>query len=71
MTPNPAYVRAVQDIVHASPYPALIGMKITGLELDGCRVELDLRGDHMQPFGIVHGGVIATLIDTASGASSG
>ena len=66
MTPNPAYVRAVQDIVHASPYPALIGMRITELEIDGCRVELDLRGDHMQPFGIVHGGVLATLIDTAT-----
>ena len=66
MTPNPAYVRAVQDIVHASPYPSLIGMKITELEIDGCRVELDLRGDHMQPFGIVHGGVLATLIDTAT-----
>lgn len=66
MTPNPDYVRAVQQIVHASPYPALIGMRITELELDCCRVELDLRGDHMQPFGIVHGGVLATLIDTAA-----
>jgi uncharacterized protein (TIGR00369 family) len=66
MTPNPAYVEAVQDIVHTAPYPQLIGMKIAALEFDRCRIELALRNDHMQPFGIVHGGVLATLIDTAT-----
>jgi len=66
MTPNPAYIRAVQDSVHDSPYPALIGMRIAALDYDSCRIELDLRRDHLQPFGIVHGGVLATLIDTAT-----
>jgi uncharacterized protein (TIGR00369 family) len=66
MRPNPAYVAAVQEMVHASPYPALIGMKIASLEFDRCRIELALRHDHLQPFGIVHGGVLATLIDTAT-----
>jgi uncharacterized protein (TIGR00369 family) len=66
MTPNPAYVRAVQEIVHASPYPSLIGLRIAELDFDRCRIELALRNDHMQPFGIVHGGVLATLIDTAT-----
>jgi uncharacterized protein (TIGR00369 family) len=66
MTPNPAYIKAVLDIVHGSPYPRLIGMKIAALDFDRARVELVLREDHLQPFGIVHGGVIATLIDTAT-----
>lgn len=66
MRPNPAYVAAVQEMVHDSPYPSLIGMKIASLEFDRCRIELALRRDHLQPFGIVHGGVIATLIDTAT-----
>jgi uncharacterized protein (TIGR00369 family) len=66
MKPNPAYVHAVQELVHASPYPALIGLRIAELEIDSCRIELELRRDHMQPFGIVHGGVLATLIDTAT-----
>jgi uncharacterized protein (TIGR00369 family) len=66
MKPNPAYMKAVQDIVHASPYPKLIGLTIGALEFDSCRIELTLRNDHMQPFGIVHGGVLATLIDTAT-----
>lgn len=66
MIPNPDYVRAVQDSVRESPYPSLIGMRIASLEYDRCRIELDLRRDHLQPFGIVHGGVLATLIDTAT-----
>ena len=66
MRPNPAYVAAVQEMVHASPYPALIGMTIAALEFDRCRIELALRRDHLQPFGIVHGGVLATLIDSAT-----
>lgn len=66
MKPNPAYIEAVQQSVHASPYPALIGLTIAALDFDRCRIELTLRRDHMQPFGIVHGGVLATLIDTAT-----
>ena len=66
MKPNPAYIKAVQDLVHTAPYPALIGLTIAALEFDRCRIELTLRNDHMQPFGIVHGGVMATLIDTAT-----
>ena len=66
MRPNPAYVAAVQEMVHASPYPALIGLVIAALDFDSCRIELTLRKDHLQPFGIVHGGVLATLIDTAT-----
>ncbi len=63
---NPAYVAAMQESVRTAPYPALIGMTIAALDFDNCRVELDLAERHLQPFGIVHGGVIATLIDTAT-----
>ena len=66
MRPNPAYIKAVQETVHDAPYPKLIGLVIASLSIDRCRIELTLRDDHMQPFGIVHGGVIATLIDTAT-----
>jgi uncharacterized protein (TIGR00369 family) len=66
MKPNPDYIKAVQSNMHKAPYPALIGMTIAALEFDSCRVELTIRHDHLQPFGIVHGGVLATLIDTAT-----
>ena len=66
MTPNPAYILALQESVHAAPYPALIGMTLAAIDFDGCRIELDLGDHHLQPFGIVHGGILATLIDTAT-----
>jgi uncharacterized protein (TIGR00369 family) len=66
MKPNPAYIKAMQESVHTAPFPALIGMTIEELDFDRCRIDLTLRKDHLQPFGIVHGGVLATLIDTAT-----
>ena len=66
MTPNPAYLQALRDSVRDAPYPKLIGLTIAALEFDSCRIELSLGERHMQPFGIVHGGVLATLIDTAT-----
>ncbi len=63
---NPAFVAAVQQSVRTAPYPELIGIIISALEFDSCSVELDLGERHLQPFGIVHGGVLATLIDTAT-----
>jgi uncharacterized protein (TIGR00369 family) len=66
MTPNPDYIRALQESVRSAPYPRLIGMLLSSIDYDSCRIDLELREDHLQPFGIIHGGVLATLIDTAT-----
>jgi uncharacterized protein (TIGR00369 family) len=52
--------------VQDAPFPNLVGIELTALDFDSCRLELMLGERHMQPFGIVHGGVIATLIDSAT-----
>ncbi|MCL1633404.1 PaaI family thioesterase [Luteimonas sp. SX5] len=66
MKQNPAYLQALQDSVRDASYPRLIGMTLAAIDFDSCRIELELGERHMQPFGIVHGGVLATLIDTAT-----
>jgi len=66
MTPNPAYLQALRDDVRNAPYPKLVAMSIESMEFDACRIVIDLDERHLQPFGIVHGGVIATIIDTAT-----
>jgi len=40
-------------------------MKLVDMNLDEATIELGMRDDLRQPSGILHGGVTATLIDTA------
>jgi uncharacterized protein (TIGR00369 family) len=47
------------------PFAQLIGMQLTDLKLDEATIAVDMRDDLRQPSGVLHGGVTATLIDTA------
>lgn len=64
--PNPDYVQELMEVVNASPYPRHMGMRLTAIDLDRAAVELATARCHLQPYGIVHGGVLATLVDTAT-----
>jgi uncharacterized protein (TIGR00369 family) len=66
MDANPDFIDALRQTVRTGPYPHLIGMELAAIGFDTCRVELELGERHLQPFGIVHGGVLATLVDTAT-----
>jgi uncharacterized protein (TIGR00369 family) len=66
MTPNPEFIAALQASVRDAPYPHLLGMELEAIGFESCRIGLALDARHMQPFGIVHGGVLATLVDTAT-----
>lgn len=45
-------------------FPSLLGLSIEELKTDYCRMRLPYRAEHEQPLGVVHGGALATLIDT-------
>ena len=62
---NPAYAPILMEKVSNSPFPKHISMRLTGIAVDSAQVELSLDEPHRQLYGIVHGGVLATLIDTA------
>lgn len=66
MKENPEYVREIMEKVCTSPYPHHMGMQLAAMAFDSSTVEIELGERHLQPFGLVHGGVIATLIDTAT-----
>lgn len=66
MQANPAYVEALKDIVKNSPYPSHMQMTLDQIALDAAEVGIKLAECHLQPYGIVHGGVVATIIDTAT-----
>ncbi len=63
---NPKYVEVISETVNRSPYFALLSMKVKDLEWGTAVVEVDLDGKHLQPFGFVHGGVIASVMDAAA-----
>ncbi len=65
-TANPDYIKALKAQVKNSPYPSHMSMAIDAIEFDTADIVLHLAQCHLQPFGIVHGGVIATMIDTAT-----
>jgi uncharacterized protein (TIGR00369 family) len=65
-TVNPAYVEELKKMVKHSPYPTHMRMVLEQIEIDRARVVITLDDCHLQPYGIVHGGVIATIIDTAT-----
>lgn len=49
-----------------SPLDDLLGARVVHAGPDRVVVELDVDARHHQPFGIVHGGVYATLAETAA-----
>ena len=62
---NPEYVKAVTGLANESPYFRHLGMVLSELSPGQALVEIRSRGHHLQIYGNVHGGVIASLADTA------
>ncbi len=65
-SPNPEYIRRLKRTVKDAPYPRHMAMELAEIGMDSAVATLRLAECHMQPFGIVHGGVLATMIDTAT-----
>ena len=63
---NADYIQALKELVGGAPFPRLIGMRLEAIDIDRATILLDIEERHFQPFGMVHGGVLATLIDTAT-----
>jgi uncharacterized protein (TIGR00369 family) len=63
---NPAYREIVCRTTNSSPYFGLLSMELKEFDIGSSRVEIALDTKHLQPFGIVHGGVFSTIIDAAA-----
>ena len=65
-TLNPDYVKRISEIVNTCPYFELLSMKLVDVGIGHASLEIDLTQKHLQPFGKVHGGVFASIIDAAA-----
>lgn len=45
-------------------FPSFIGIELEEIRTDYCRLRLGYRPELNQPAGVVHGGALATLVDT-------
>ena len=63
---NPKYTEVISNVVNQSPYFSLLSMKIKDLEWGTSVLEVQLEEKHLQPFGNIHGGVIASVMDAAA-----
>jgi len=54
-----------ENALHSLPFSKLIGMQLVDLQPDVAVISIEMRDDLRQPSGVLHGGVTATLIDTA------
>ena len=65
-TPNPEYIKRIHEIVNTCPYFELLSMKLVDVGAGHSSFEIDLAKKHLQPYGMVHGGVFASIIDAAA-----
>ena len=63
---NAEYMKRINQLVNRCPYFKLLSMKIRDVGIGFSVLEIDLAEKHLQPFGLVHGGVLASIIDAAA-----
>lgn len=69
MTPSnltAAQVRRVQKAISSVPYARLLGIQVAEVGTGTATLTLKIRKELRQNHGVVHGGAIASLIDTAT-----
>lgn len=65
MTVDEEKKRLATQSIATLPFARLIGMRLTDMRPNEAVIEIDMRDELRQPSGVLHGGVTATLIDTA------
>ena len=63
---NPAHVKAIAGTVNTCPYFQLISIEMESLDWGESHLEVAVQKKHLQPYGMVHGGVCASLVDAAA-----
>jgi len=62
---TPAQARRIQKAIESVPYAHLLGIELDDISKGTATLGLNIRKELTQNHGVVHGGAIASLIDTA------
>jgi uncharacterized protein (TIGR00369 family) len=63
---NPNHVEAVLELINQGPFFRLLSIQIKDLGPGYSLVEMEVGHQHLNPFGGLHGGAYASVIDTAA-----
>ena len=63
---NSDHLKSVIKLINQSPFFRYMSMQVVELGPGFSKVEVNIMKNHMNPFGSLHGGVYATIIDTAA-----
>lgn len=64
---NPAHIEQIKEMTSGSPYYSLLGIRLVEIASGYCKMEMQIDPQkHMNPFGSVHGGAYASMIDCAA-----
>ena len=55
--------------VPVSPFDALIGLTVDEITPDGVTASFEVKPELMQPYGLLHGGVLCTVVETVGSIS--
>lgn len=61
-----ARLARAQEAFASVPYALLLGLELGEITADAVTIHLDIRDELRQNQGVVHGGAVASLIDTAA-----
>ena len=64
-TLNPDHIAAIQKTVNNCPYFSLLSIEVVSLEPGRSVLRMEVQEKHLQPYGMVHGGVYSSMIDAA------
>jgi uncharacterized protein (TIGR00369 family) len=64
---NPDYAARVRDSFGRQPFMDHLGARLTALSPGFCEITVDYRRELTQQHGFVHGGVLASIADSAAG----
>lgn len=63
---NPKHIEDLLLLINKGPYFQLLNIKICELKCGYSKIIVQLEEKHLNPFGAIHGGVYASIIDTAA-----
>src|SRR5258708_40148912 len=64
---DPEFESSIRARVSASPFATWMGLRIVSIDDGESEIAIDLEPHHLNPGGIVHGGIVATILDAAIG----